>query len=164
MIKRHECVLDTNFLAELITQYDFKYPNELLKINGIFTKKVVNLVNSIIANEEVGGRIVASSLAFVEISNKFSEISESESRFGKSKMLNFIKQPPIWFIIEPLDINTCKKFISIPKNTYNDKKIELTDACHVATAMQRGKDTYFATTDQKIWDINYQNLEIILIK
>ena len=71
MNKRYECVLDTSFLAELLTQYDFAYPLMELSERGIFTQKVTKILNTIIKNPDIGGRIVASSTAFVELLNKF---------------------------------------------------------------------------------------------
>ena len=151
MYNNMEYVLDVNILKEVLRQYDSKYPNKKLTLVNGFDRNTIQSINRVIENEGYNGRIVASSFAFIEILNKISEISAGQ--YTLDKIRAFINQPPEWFIIEPIDIETCCHYFSIPKFTSQNKGIELADAIHLATAYQRGDKAIFVSTDHKLIDV-----------
>ncbi|MFN0202920.1 MAG: hypothetical protein ACKVTZ_15460 [Bacteroidia bacterium] len=163
--KYYECVLDTNYCAALLAQYNPSSKYEALKECPLLKTNILKIINPIITEEEVeNGKVVASAFAFIEILNKFTMISKA--RFSINKVRWFIEQPPKWFSIEGLSLDTCEKFISVPKYSIKDENIELTDAIHVATALQRVQsniEIYFATTDHKLHDLPLSSLGITLI-
>lgn len=154
-----DCVIDTHILVEILSQYDSKYSDTLLVKNSILSDKMVEVFNNIIENEGIEGKIVASTLAFVEILNQFNHIAKN--KFDRFKLYGFIQQPPEWFEIEVLDLNTVNYYKNLPKFNNSNVNIELADALHVATAYQRGPSTQLATLDGKLLDSSFTEIRLI---
>ena len=62
----------------------------------------------------------------------------------------FMLQPPSWFIVEPMTDVTARYFSNIPNCTAKYEPISSDDAVHLATALQRGDDVKFLTSDHKL--------------
>lgn len=153
-----ECVIDTHVLADLLTQYSSRNRTKLLNESSFLTKNILKKINDCIVSDGFTGTISASSFAFIEIINQFETVSKNQ--FKLSKVIGILTQPPDWFITEPFTIETITFLTKIPKYNLKGNAIELADAIHVATAMQRGPNTYLATHDGILKDINYKNLGI----
>jgi hypothetical protein len=156
-----ECVIDTHVLSDLLIQYNSGKPNEPVIESFFLTKKIRQILNRCIVSDGFDGVVVASTFAFIEILNQFSLISKNQ--FSISKIVGLLNQPPEWFIIEPFSIETTKKLIEIPKFNLRGEKIELADAIHVATAMQRGPNSILATHDGILTGLNFNKLQLMHI-
>jgi predicted nucleic acid-binding protein len=153
-----ECTIDTHILAEILMQYSSAKPNLPLTETEFLTLKILSKVNQCILSGGFDGIVVASAFAFIEIINQFQNVSKG--KFSLSKLIGLLNQPPDWFIVEPYSSETAKFLISVPKYNLLQENVELADAIHVATAMQRGPQTYLATLDGVLSRLNYKNLGI----
>lgn len=154
-----DCVLDTHILAEIISQYNPSNPISVINDCDAMSEELVREINKIIIYEGYNGLLVASSFAFIEVANKFDDVSKN--RFTTERFYGFLRQPPVWFLIEPMSPDTCKHFIEIPKFSTKAEPIELADAIHVATALQRGPKTILATADHKLHDLSLRGISVI---
>jgi hypothetical protein len=71
----------------------------------------------------------------------------SEGESDLPQIIWILQQPADWLVIEPLAKDTSNRLIEAPKYNKNGKSIELADAIHIATAMQRGPGVLLATHD-----------------
>jgi predicted nucleic acid-binding protein len=154
-----ECTVDTHILAEIMMQYSPSTPKAVLVETEFLTDKVVNKINEAISTDGFSGTIIASAFAFVEIINQMERVSKN--KFDVSRVIGFLKQPPEWFIVEPYSHDTVKIMVSVPKFNLRNENVELADAIHVATAMQRGPGTFLATMDGVLTRLSYRNLGIV---
>lgn len=154
-----ECIIDTHILADLLKQYNSGRPNQPLQESKFISKRISHVLNQFIQTEGYNGVIVASTFAFIEILNKFNEIAQDA--FDLKKVVGILSQPPDWFVIEPFSGETNRQLISVPKINTNGENIELADAIHVATALQRGPNTMLATHDQTLRNLDFASLNII---
>ncbi len=157
-----ECIVDTHILAEILIQYSAIKPNSSLTETEFLTPKILSKINPCIESDGFNGVVVASTFAFIEILNQFQKVSKG--LFELPKLIGLLNQPPSWFIVEPYNIETVYHLISVPKYNLKRERVELADAIHVATAIQRGPNTFLATHDGILSRLNYQNLEIIHLK
>lgn len=153
-----ECTIDTHILADLLKQYSSGKNNLPLIESEFITPKISNALNSCIESDGFNGVIVASSFAFIEIINQFKLVSDN--KFELSKVIGILRQPPNWFIVEPYTMQTVYFLTLVPKYNLDGNSVEMADAIHIATAMQRGPNTYIATHDKIMSRINYDNLGI----
>ena len=63
--------VDTCVLSDIISQYDPSNPHKLLSEGQNLKKKMLEVVNGIIGDDDENGYIVASTFAFVELINRF---------------------------------------------------------------------------------------------
>ncbi|MEP7317094.1 MAG: hypothetical protein ABI921_00075 [Panacibacter sp.] len=154
-----ECTIDTHILAEILIKYSALKPNSLFDENELLTSKILNKINTCIDSNGFEGVVIASTFAFIEIINQFQKVSKG--MFNVSKLIGLLNQPPDWFIIEPYTKETAFYLISVPKYNLNHESVELADAIHVATAIQRGPNTFLATHDGVLSRLNYKDLGII---
>ncbi len=155
-----ECTVDTHIVADIFKQYSSAHPNLLLNESNFLTGKIHKFVNECIESNGSESVVITSSFAIVEIVNQFKKISNSE--FDIAKLIGILQQPPEWLIIEPFNHETAYYLISVPKYI-GYHSIELTDAIHVATALQRGPNTFLATYDGILKKINYKSLNLNLL-
>lgn len=152
--------VDTCVLSDLLKQYDPQQPYNTFQTSKFITKKMVPLLNSIVSDEDqVKGYIISSIFAFVELFNKF------ESIFGnigitKERIESFMIQPPSWFIVENLSIETAKQYCKVPLFAGNEA-VSSDDAVHIATAMQRGDKITFLTTDHILRKLSIKNISFV---
>jgi len=156
-----ETVVDTHVLADLLKQFTFNKPNRQLGETEFLTSNILKKINSSIESNGYEGSVVTSSFGFVEILNQFEKIRDS--RYELSRIIAILRQPPDWFIVEPFTKETVYNLIKIPKYNLKGDSIELADAIHVATAIQRGPMTYLATHDGRLKSIDYVPLKIQLL-
>lgn len=156
-----ECTVDTHILAEILMQYNSALPFLPLIETEILQSGIVRKLNTCICSEGVEGIIASSAFAFIEIINQFDTVSRNG--FSISKLLAFIQQPPDWFIVEPYNLETNYHLIKVPKINTIGENVELADAIHVATALQRGPNTMLLSLDGVLSRINFQNLNIVFL-
>lgn len=121
---------------------------------------MLNYINHIVLSKGDDGLIVTSSFTIIEIINKFDEIFDGTS-FQIHSLLNFLSQPPEWFIIDELDINTSKNLISLPLYNSENKRISGDDAMHLAVAMSRKDLLYFCTSDDVLVGTTIKNIHFV---
>ncbi len=156
-----EIVFDTDMFAELLAQYfDNEGGNRGIgrfvagnKLSGDLARRVNTVVELYQATGDisVSGVLIVSSLAFVELARKFEEISIG--RFIPENLSDFLRDPPEWFLIAPLDCDLLPFFVDVPKYVSvrgRMRPMEWTDSVHVATALSRGDGSMIATSDEKI--------------
>ncbi len=105
---------------------------------------MLGVVNEIIEDEDDNGYIIASSFAFVELINRFDVVFEGTITI--ERLMSILVQPPSWLIIEDINEETAMNFCDVP-NSVEGENVSSDDAVHVATAMQRGDNILFLTTD-----------------
>lgn len=140
-------LVDTCVLSDIIRQYDPKNPHKILSEGQFLKKKMLGVVNEIISDEDENSYIIASTFAFVELFNKFDGIFSGAITI--ERLVSILAQPPSWLIIEDINTDTALNYCDVP-NLVEGKNVSSDDAVHVATAMQRGDDILFLTTDQII--------------
>lgn len=159
-----DIVLDSNVLADFLMQYfgTARYGQASFIAQDSISKELSRRVNQIVRwhrwdlyDENVlqyPGLIVASALAFVEISRQWATIVKN--RFTIEQFAGFIEQPPEWFVIEPIDESLVEVFSYLPVEVLmasgKIKPLEWTDAIHAATALRRGEECLLATTDRRL--------------
>jgi len=136
--------VDTCVLTDIISQYDPSNPHKLLSERQNLKNEMLVVVNGIIGDDDKDGYIIASTFAFVELINKFDVIFSGVITI--ERLVSILVQPPSWLIIEDINIDTALNFCDVP-NSVDGENISSDDAVHVATAMQRGDDILFLTTD-----------------
>ena len=152
-------VVDTHILAEILKQFNPRFPNNGLVKNELLKSSFINLLNPSIISDGYEGKIVASIFAFIEIYNKFDEISDK--LFTKEKVYNFIRQSPEWFVIEDINMETIFHYNQLPKKSQKGEELAVEDAVHVATTMLRGPNSILITKDHVIHDMRIDNIEVV---
>jgi len=105
---------------------------------------MLGVVNDIIGDDDENGFIIASTFAFVELINKFDVVFSGTITI--ERLVSILVQPPSWLIIEDININTALNFCDVP-SLVDGENISSDDAVHIATALQRGDNILFLTTD-----------------
>lgn len=137
--------VDTCVFSDIIRQYDPQSPHKMLSVGRYLKRDMLRVINRIIADEDdESGYIVVSSFAFVELINKFETIFAGTVSI--ERLIATMSQPPSWLIIEDIKEETALNYCDVP-NTVNGENVSSDDAIHAATAMQRGDDVLFLTTD-----------------
>ena len=154
------CYLDTCIFSEVLKQYKISSPNSSYTECGLLSNNMLNYINHIVSSRGDDGLIVTSSFTIIEIINKFNEIFDGTS-FHLHSLHNFLSQPPEWFIIDNLDINTSKNLINLPLCNSEDKRISGDDAIHLAVAMARRDPVYFCTSDKVLEKTTIENIHIV---
>lgn len=153
-----DIVLDTNFLADFLAIFS----ENSINTGGVFTEKyrikkvVCQKINSILnCHREIGtydeGLVIASSFAFIEIVRQFDTIIDG--RISLEEFDEFVRNPPEWFFITPIDLDLASYFYNVPEKTPKLENIEWTDAIHIATANSRDPLALLACSDHKIKDV-----------
>lgn len=153
-----DLVLDTNVLADFLTQYfgPAERGQSPFEAGGWLSSSAVRLLNQMRrryrADEPVKNLVIASSLAFVELVRQWDDIVQD--RFQPYQLAAFLVQPPDWFSVAPVDEDLIEFFCDVPADVSTPegivKSIEWTDAVHIATVFSRDDECLFATTDQRL--------------
>lgn len=152
-------LVDTCVLADIVRQYDPRIPHKSLGMGKFLRKDMLKVVNSIIEDEdESTGFIVASVFAFVELINKCNSIFGGE--ITNERLLSIIGQPPSWLIIEDMKEDTAVFYSDVP-NSVNGSSVSSDDSVHIATAMQRGDDILFLTTDSVLCKLSIPHITFL---
>jgi hypothetical protein len=150
--------VDTCVLSDILRQYDPKNPHELLSGGQNLKKGMLKVVNDIIGDEEENGYIIASTFAFVELINKLDKCFSGSVSI--ERLLSIMEQPPSWLIIEDIRKETALNFCDVPI-AVDGENVSSDDAIHVATALQRGDDIIFLTTDHILSKMNLPKITFI---
>lgn len=151
--------VDTCVLADILAQYNPLKPHKKLEERPFLKKNMVKLVNKIVEDENGdSGYIVASSFAFVELINKINTIFSGYMKI--ERMMSIMSQPPSWLIIEPMNEQTAYYFCDVP-NVVNGENVSSDDSVHVATALQRGDELTFLTTDHILKNMAFKGITFL---
>ena len=151
--------VDTCVLADILAQYNPLNPHEKLEERTFLRKNMVKLVNKIVEDENgYNGYIVASSFAFVELINKINTIFSGYMKI--ERMMSIMSQPPSWLIIEPMNEQTANFFCDVP-NVVNGENVSSDDSVHIATALQRGDELTFLTTDHILKNMTFKGITFL---
>ena len=71
-----------------------------------------------------------------------------------------MNQPPSWLIVEEVNNETAANYCDVPVSVEGEN-VSSDDAVHVATAMQRGDDILFLTTDHVLSKLKLPNITFI---
>lgn len=159
MNRFNDCVVDTNILIHLLTQFSPENPHKEMSELCELNRDRLKYVNRKIELNGTEGYIVSSTFAFVEIANKFEMLSKD--RFSYQRFRSFVRQPPEWFLIESLSLEVARNLLLVPKFNLLLENIELADAIHVSTALTRGERTVLLTSDSKLPKLNIHDITIV---
>jgi predicted nucleic acid-binding protein len=155
-------IVDTHVLSDIIQSYDSNKEFDPLNSNEI-PKKILDIINQIINSKGDFGYVVSSPLAFIEIANQFDIISTDKYTYARFR--SFIRQPPGWFLIEPISLECVKALHDIDQFVTVANKlvpIEINDAIHVATAIARDKyNALIGSKDIRIREITLMKNKVI---
>lgn len=154
-------LVDTCVLSDIIRQYDPLCPHRRMHEGNYLRKNILREVNKIVTDEEDNSYVIVSSFAFVELINKFDVIFGNNEKISIERLLSVMGQPPSWLIVEEMNKDTATCFCDIP-NSIEGTSISSDDAIHVATAMQRGDNIFFLTTDQTISKLTLPKITFII--
>jgi predicted nucleic acid-binding protein len=160
----HDIVLDTNVLADFLAQYfeDRSRRRPVFHERGFISRELARSMNKIVEQwsdpliDQYPGHLVASTLAFVELSRKWETIVQE--RFDVIQMAAFIEQAPVWFVIEPIDETLVSILCEVPAYVRmaqgERRSIEWTDAVHMATVLIRGEGARLAASDREMRQVD----------
>lgn len=158
-------VVDTCVLADILRQYNPLSPHSALSEKVFLKKNMLRKVNSVICDEDGNnGYIVTSTFAFLELINKFDKIFEEEIKnrtISLARILATVQQHPSWLLVDDMDLETAKFFCKVPNTIGSGKHISSDDAVHIATALQRGYDVLFLTSDNVLKELNINHVTVI---
>lgn len=153
-----DIVIDTNVLSDFLAIYfeNSISTGEMFTPKYRISKDLSSKINSIVLdhnNDGISkfGKIVASNFAFIELARKFDECSSG--RYTIDQFRAFIVSPPEWFVLETVSVdlfNELKKLPSFIEYKGDKLTIEWADAIHCATALIRGENSLFATSDSRL--------------
>lgn len=151
--------VDTCVLADILAQYNPLKPHERMSETPFLKKDMLRLVNRIV-EDSVGdsGYIIASTFAFVELINKMETIFSGKMKI--ERLMAIMSQPPSWLIIEPVDELTANYYCDVP-NVVNGENVSSDDTVHVATALQRGDNLTFLTTDHIMKNMVFKGITFL---
>lgn len=149
-----DLVLDTGPLADVLAQYfqidDYISPSFVP--SDSLSLDVVRQINRIVRMN--GYYVVASAIAFVELTRKWSEIVQD--RFTFVQLAAFLQSPPEWFVVAAVDEDLLPSFRYVPPFVTmpngRTEQIEWTDAVHIATSLSRER-CHLVTTDHRIQQV-----------
>lgn len=153
-------IVDTCVLSDVLKQYNPSFPDELYSPSKFLSKQMLKLINPIVENAGEEGYVIASTFAFIELLNKFDQIFDG-TKVSVARIKAFMLQPPSWFIVENMTEDTAKYFCDIPLCTPDSKPISSDDAVHLATALQRGDEVKFLTSDSRITALSIPKISFI---
>ena len=153
-------VVDTCVLSDILKQYNPSNPRQSYVQSHFLSNTMVQNINPIVTDSEENGYIIASVFAFVELFNKFDKIFLGSS-VTIERIKGFMLQPPSWFIVEPMTDVTARYFSNIPNCTAKYEPISSDDAVHLATALQRGDDVKFLTSDHKLIELDIPHITFL---
>jgi hypothetical protein len=151
-----EIILDACCMCDFLEQYfSEQYANygygefkNHRNISRELASKLNRIMNS--GSPIVYGSVITPTFSFIEIARKWGEWVNG--RFSVYEMHGFIKEPPIWFNITPIDSELLPFFISVPIINSLNETLEWTDALYFATIFSRGDATKatLVTSDRKL--------------
>lgn len=149
--------VDTCVFTDILRCYDSKTMSLNMKPLSFLNRDMIRILTQVLYNNQ--GNIIVSSFVFIELINKFDEIFRDDD-FTVERLKAILKQTPQWLIIEDINNYVAKASISVPPYIEN-KGISIDDTIHVATAISRGDEMYFLTTDNKLKKLVIPNIHFI---
>lgn len=151
--------VDTCVMSDIIKQYNPKNPYNLLSEGKFLKRDMLRVVNRIVSDqEEDKGYIIASTFTFVELLNKMNDIFAGNIKL--ERIMSIMQQPPSWLIIEDINNDTAVHYCDIP-NSIDGENVSSDDAVLIASALQRGDNLKFLTTDHIISKMNLPGITIV---
>lgn len=138
--------VDTCVFTDILRCYDSKTMSLNMKPLNFLNRDMIEKLTQVLDNNN--GNIIVSSFVFIELINKFDEIFKKDE-FTVERLKALLNQTPDWLIIEDINNSIVKASIRVPSFIDGDG-ISMDDTIHVATAMSRGDEMYFLTTDKKL--------------
>lgn len=148
--------VDTCVFTDILRCYDSKTMSLKLKPLSYLNRDMINILTQVRDNQ---GLIIVSSFVFIELINKFDVIFKNDD-FTVERLKALLNQTPDWLIIEDINNSIVKASISVPSFIDGDG-ISMDDTIHVATAMSRGDEMYFLTTDKKLNKLKIPRIHFI---
>ena len=143
-------VLDVGALAELLIQY-FQTDDRSrvrFRANTFLSPTDVKPLNRIVAGDGRQHVVVASAIAFVELTRKWDEIVSD--LLQPHQLAAFLQATPDWFVVDPVDESLLPSLGLVPPEVTmpdgSTKPVEWIDAIHVATSLAR-ENARLVTTD-----------------
>lgn len=149
--------VDTCVFTDILRCYDSKTMSLNMKPLSFLNRDMVRILTQVLDDNQ--GNIIVSSFVFIELINKFDEIFRDDD-FTVERLKAILKQTPQWLIIEDINNYVAKASISVPSYIDNEG-ISIDDTIHVATAISRGDEMYFLTTDNKLKKLVISNIHFI---
>lgn len=149
--------VDTCVFSDILRCYDCQTMSLFMKPLKFLNHDMIRILNQVLDSNQ--GNIIVSSFVFIELINKFDEIFKDDE-LSIERLKAILKQPPQWLIIEDVNNGVVKASISVPPYV-STGGISMDDTIHVATAISRGDEMYFLTTDSKLIKLNIPNIHFI---
>lgn len=150
--------VDTCVLSDVVKQYNPQIPHKPFSEGRYLKKDMLKVVNGIVCDDGENGYIISSTFAFVELINRFDVIFSGNVTI--ERLLAMMNQPPSWLIVEEVNKETAANYCDVPVSVEGEN-VSSDDAVHVATAMQRGDDILFLTTDHVLSKLKLPNITFI---
>ena len=155
-----DMVLDVGALAELLIQYFQADDRSCMQFraNTFLSPANVRYLNRIVAEDGSQHVIVASAIAFVELTRKWDEIVGN--RLQPHQLAAFLQSTPDWFVVDPVDesllpaLGQVPPEVTMPDGTTGS--VEWIDAIHVATVLAR-ENARLVTTDHILSQVSVGN-------
>ena len=149
--------VDTCVFTDILRSYDSKTMSLNMKPLNFLNRDMIKILTQVLENNN--GFIIVSSFVFIELINKFDEIFKNDD-FTVERLKALLKQIPQWLIIENINNLVVKASISVPSYIDADG-ISMDDTIHIATAISRGDEMYFLTTDKKLNKLQIDGIHFI---
>lgn len=149
--------VDTCVFTDILRCYDSKTMSLNMKPLRFLNRDMIRILTQVLDNNQ--GNIIVSSFVFIELINKFDEIFKNDD-FTIERLKALLKQTPHWLIIEDINNSVVKASINVPSYIDADG-ISIDDTIHVATAVSRGDEMYFLTTDNKLNKLQIPRIHFI---
>lgn len=149
--------VDTCVFTDILRSYDSKTMSLNMKPLNFLNRDMIKILTQVLENNN--GFIIVSSFVFIELINKFDEIFKNDD-FTVERLKALLKQIPQWLIIEDINNLVVKASISVPSYIDADG-ISMDDTIHIATAISRGDEMYFLTTDKKLNKLQIDGIHFI---
>ena len=149
--------VDTCVFTDILRFQVSLFINLPFKPLNFLNRDMIKILTQVLENNN--GFIIVSSFVFIELINKFDEIFKNDD-FTVERLKALLKQIPQWLIIEDINNLVVKASISVPSYIDADG-ISMDDTIHIATAISRGDEMYFLTTDKKINKLQIDGIHFI---
>lgn len=164
-----DIVLDTNVLADFLGQYfgpAERGRNEFHEgcwLSLEAARRTTQICRWYEVDQTPTCLVVASSFAFVEIAQHWNALARD--RFQPHQLAAFLRQPPGWFSVAPVDEDLVEFFCCVPSDVWmqdgSARPIEWTDAVHIATLLSRDSTCLFATVDRRLRRLPYLSQRLL---
>lgn len=149
--------VDTCVFSDILRCYNPKKMDINLMPLRFLNDEMIRILTQVVYNNS--GSIIVSSFVFIELINKFDEIFKDDD-FSIDRLKSLLKQTPEWLIIEDIGNNVVKSSVNVP-SYIGTESISIDDTIHVATAISRGDEMYFLTTDHILKELSIPHIHFV---